>query len=57
MDPKRLQTYQTDAIVVTFDPSVCTHSGLCVRGLSAVFNIRQKRWIRPEHASPAEVAA
>ena len=57
MDPKRLQTYETDEIVVTFDPEVCVHSGVCVRGLHAVFDVNRKRWVRPEAAPAAEVAA
>jgi len=55
--PKRLQTYETPAMAVTFDPNRCTHSGQCVRGLPAVFDIRRNRWIRPELAPPADVAA
>jgi uncharacterized Fe-S cluster protein YjdI len=54
---KRLQTYEAPGIVVTFDPNICIHSGACVRGLPAVFDIRRKRWIAPEAASPTEVAA
>lgn len=55
--PKRLQVYETPAITVTFDPNRCRHGGDCVRGLPAVFDLRRKRWVRPEAASPAEVAA
>lgn len=54
---KRLQVYETPEITVTFDPARCIHSGNCVRGLPAVFDIRRKRWIRPEAASADEVAA
>lgn len=54
---KRLQTYETEEIVVTFDPNVCIHSGVCVRGLPLVFDVGRKRWIQPEHAPAAEVAA
>lgn len=54
---KRLQVYETDDITVTFDPETCIHSGICIRGLPAVFDIKRKRWIRPELASPADVAA
>ena len=54
---KRLQTYEAPGIVVTFDPNICIHSGVCVRGLPAVFDVRRKRWIAAEAASPAEVAA
>ena len=53
---KRLQSYESDDIVVTFDPNICIHSGDCVRGLPAVFDVRLKRWVRPENA-PAERVA
>lgn len=55
--PKRLQTYETDEIIVTFDPNLCRHSGVCVRGLPAVFDVRRKRWIKPELAPATDVAA
>lgn len=50
---RRVQIYETPEITVTFDPTLCTHSGNCVRGLPAVFDVRRKRWVRPE-AAPAE---
>lgn len=53
---RRLQTYEAPGITVTFDPELCIHSGICVRGLHAVFDIKRKRWIHPEAASPDEVA-
>ena len=55
--PGRLQVYETPDITVTFDPAVCRHTGVCVRGLPAVFDVGRKRWVRPELASPEEVAA
>jgi uncharacterized Fe-S cluster protein YjdI len=55
--PKRLQVYQTPEITVSFDPNLCIHSGNCVRGLPEVFDVRRKRWVRPELASPDAVAA
>lgn len=54
---KRLQVYETSEITVTFDPNVCIHSGVCVRGLPAVFDIKRKRWVRPELATAEQVAA
>lgn len=53
---KRLQRYESDDIVVTFDPNVCIHSGECIRGLPAVFDVRLKRWVRPENAPAGQVA-
>lgn len=54
---KRPQHYETPEIVVTFDPNLCIHSGVCVRGLPAVFDVHRQRWIRPELAAAADVAA
>jgi uncharacterized Fe-S cluster protein YjdI len=54
---KRLQVYETDEITVTFDPEICIHSGVCVRGLPTVFDVNRKRWVRPELAPADEVAA
>lgn len=55
--PKRLQVYETPEITVTFDPNLCKHTGVCLMGLPEVFDVRRKRWVRPEAASAAEVAA
>ena len=54
--PKRLQTYATDDVTVTFDPNRCIHAAVCVRGLPDVFDPKERRWIRPERA-PAELVA
>ncbi|HSE52898.1 MAG TPA: (4Fe-4S)-binding protein [Gemmatimonadales bacterium] len=53
----RLQVYETPEITVTFDPTLCIHSGNCVRGLPAVFDVGRKRWVRPEAAAADQVAA
>ena len=53
----RLQTYVSDDITVTFDPDVCIHSGVCLQTLPAVFDVRRRRWVRPELASAEQVAA
>ena len=55
--PKPLQTYEAPGITVTFDPNICRHTGVCVRGLPLVFDVKRKRWVRPELAAPEEVAA
>ncbi len=47
----RLQRYSSEGVTVTFDPTVCTHSARCVRGLPAVFDVSRKRWIDPDAAS------
>jgi uncharacterized Fe-S cluster protein YjdI len=54
---KRLQVYRATDIVVTFDPTVCSHSGVCLRGAPEVFDISRRDWIRPKAASSEKVAA
>ena len=54
---RRRQTYESADIIVTFDPDVCIHSGVCITGLPDVFDVKRKRWIRPELQAAAVVAA
>lgn len=54
---ERLQIYETPEVTVTFDPAICQHTGVCLRGLPAVFDVSRKRWVRPELASADEVVA
>ena len=54
---KRLQVYETPEVTVTFDPEVCRHTGVCVRGLPAVFDVKRKRWVQLEHATTDEIVA
>ena len=54
---KHLQVYETPDITVTFDPNICQHSGVCLRGLPAVFDVRRSRWVAPEAAPADDVAA
>ena len=54
---KPVQVFETPEITVTFDPAICQHSGVCVRGLPAVFDVSRKRWVRPEAASADLVEA
>jgi uncharacterized Fe-S cluster protein YjdI len=52
----RLQTYESAEITVTFDPTVCTHSAQCIRGLPGVFDVRRARWVDVSAASADEIA-
>ena len=52
----RLQTYEVPGITVTFDPTVCIHSAVCVRGLPRVFDVKRKRWIQLEHDTAERIA-
>jgi putative methionine-R-sulfoxide reductase with GAF domain len=52
---KKLQVYETPEVTVSFDPNVCKHSGVCLRTLPAVFDVRRARWIHAEAAEANDV--
>jgi uncharacterized Fe-S cluster protein YjdI len=51
-----MQEYKSTAITVRFDPRVCIHSGVCVRGLAAVFDVKKRPWVNVEGASAEAIA-
>ena len=56
MASRRLQTYSTEQITVTFDPTRCIHAAECIRAQPEVFDSRRRRWIRPELGAPDAIA-
>jgi uncharacterized Fe-S cluster protein YjdI/CDGSH-type Zn-finger protein len=54
---KKIQSYSTDEITVTFDPNLCIHSAVCLASLPAVFDVRRRKWVHLEGATAADVAA
>lgn len=50
-----MKEYTNDQIAVTFDKDVCIHSGVCVRGLPEVFNLKAKPWINVNNASAEKI--
>lgn len=40
--------YSNGEVTIIWRPSLCTHSGICARGLSAVFHPKELPWITPE---------
>jgi len=51
-----MQEYRNKAITVRFDPKICIHSGVCVRGLGLVFDTRKRPWVNVEGASTEAIA-
>ncbi len=51
-----LQFFPAPEILVTFDPKLCMHMGVCLRGNPAVFDRSRPDWIQPGAAAAAEVA-
>lgn len=49
------KTYVGKDVSVSFDPAVCEHAAECVRGLPAVFDVKQRPWIQPDNADAETV--
>jgi CDGSH-type Zn-finger protein len=54
--PDRLLDYKAEGITVHDNRGVCDRNGICSRLLPAVFQPGKPRWIRPDAASPEEIA-
>ena len=52
---KVIKKYSNEAITVVWEPSKCTHSGICVRGLPAVFDVNARPWVNIEGATAQEI--
>ena len=46
-----------DGVVVEWRAGLCSHSGNCVRGLPAVFDVDRRPWIVATAASAEDVVA
>jgi len=49
--------YSNDEVTVVWKPDLCRHSGICARGLPAVFDPRRRPWIELRHADTATIVA
>lgn len=47
--------YSNGEITIHWDATKCTHSGRCVAGLPAVFNPKERPWIKPLNATTDEL--
>lgn len=48
-------TYENEDIKIVWKPSLCTHSGVCVKTLPQVYNPKEKPWVKIENASTEEL--
>jgi uncharacterized Fe-S cluster protein YjdI len=48
--------YETGGITVVWDPTLCIHTGICLRGLPEVFDTARRPWVDPRAADAASIA-
>jgi uncharacterized Fe-S cluster protein YjdI len=49
--------YSNGEVTVVWQPDLCVHSGICARGLFAVFNPRRRPWVDMNAATSQEIVA
>ena len=52
---KVVKKYSNGEVTVVWEPSKCSHSGNCVRGLSSVFDVNARPWVNVEGANSQEI--
>lgn len=50
------RVYRNEHIAVYWEPKVCIHSGLCVRGLPEVFQPAERPWVKIDAATADRIA-
>jgi uncharacterized Fe-S cluster protein YjdI len=49
--------YSNGELTIIWTPSLCQHSGICVKTLPKVYNPAERPWIKIENASTSELIA
>jgi uncharacterized Fe-S cluster protein YjdI len=47
--------YSNGEVTIVWKPSICTHSAICFKGLSEVFDPRKRPWITPENSTTEKI--
>lgn len=50
------KVYYGKNIEVMFNPEVCIHSGICVKGLPGVFDLSKRPWVNPDADTTEAIA-
>ncbi|NND79852.1 MAG: hypothetical protein HKN53_08130 [Maribacter sp.] len=57
MEKEIIKEYVKGDLTILWKPKKCIHAGTCVKTLPNVYDPKGKPWIKPEHASIAELKA
>jgi uncharacterized Fe-S cluster protein YjdI len=57
MGDDHIKKYSNGEVTVIWRPAICQHTGVCARGLPAVFNPRRRPWIELQHADTKAMVA
>ncbi len=55
MDKAITKTYTNGTVTVVWKPDMCIHSGICLKGLPKVFNLKKRPWVNMDGATSEEI--
>lgn len=55
MDKNGVKEYQTEDLIIYWNPSICYHASECWHRLPQVFKPAERPWIRMANATPEEI--
>lgn len=53
--PLKTLHYTNGETTIAWKPDICTHSGICAKGLAAVFDPRRRPWIDMNQADTQRI--
>ncbi|MFT3710971.1 MAG: (4Fe-4S)-binding protein [Archangium sp.] len=57
MSDEQEKHYSNGEITVVWKPQLCKHTGICARGLHAVFDPKRRPWIDVSKATSEQIVA
>ena len=55
MDQLIIKEYVKGELTVVWEPKKCIHSGICLKGLPAVFDLKQRPWVNMEASEASKI--
>ncbi len=52
---KDIIEYSNEEITILWKPSLCKHTGICVKTLPQVYNPRERPWIKMDNATTEQL--
>lgn len=52
---EKVLEYSNGEITILWKPDLCQHAGICVKTLPAVYNPKERPWIKSENATTEEL--
>ena len=52
---EKTKAYSNGEVTILWKPERCIHAGICVKTLPAVYNPKERPWIKPENSDTQSI--